>query len=183
GAVAKFLLYIYTFCMNEFLSSLLASLPDMLLIGGAGLLLFVGFLGTFVPVIPGAPLAWAGLLLAFFSKFCEISVTTLIICAVAAVLVSILDNIFPVLSTKKSGGSKAGTIGSTIGLIVGLFIGPWGIIIGPFAGAFIGELIHDSRNTSQALKAAWGAFCGFLMGTGVKMATVIVFIIIFFKSF
>lgn len=32
----------------------------------AGILLVVGFIGTFVPVLPGAPLAWLGLLLAFF---------------------------------------------------------------------------------------------------------------------
>ena len=32
----------------------------------AGVLLIVGFAGTFVPVLPGAPLAWAGLLAAYF---------------------------------------------------------------------------------------------------------------------
>ena len=32
----------------------------------AGILLVVGFIGTFVPVLPGAPLAWAGLLAAYF---------------------------------------------------------------------------------------------------------------------
>ena len=39
----------------------------------AGLLLLLGFLGTFVPVLPGAPLAWAGLLAAYFSDFTDIS--------------------------------------------------------------------------------------------------------------
>ncbi|MDY5916723.1 MAG: hypothetical protein SPJ93_15680 [Treponema sp.] len=34
----------------------------------AGILLVVGFIGTFVPVLPGAPLAWLGLLLAFFFR-------------------------------------------------------------------------------------------------------------------
>ena len=158
-------------------------ITDILLAAGAGLLLLIGFLGTFVPVIPGAPLAWAGLLLAFFSNLCNISLPVLIICAVAAVFVSVLDNIFPVLATKKSGGSKAGTIGATLGLIAGLFIGPIGIIAGPFAGAFIGELIHDSRNTGRALKAAWGAFLGFLWGTGLKMITVAAFIAVFVMSF
>ena len=45
----------------------------------AGILLVVGFIGTFVPVLPGAPLAWLGLLLAFFSDYCEISISGLII--------------------------------------------------------------------------------------------------------
>ena len=35
----------------------------------AAVLLVVGFIGTFVPVLPGAPLAWAGLLAAYFSEY------------------------------------------------------------------------------------------------------------------
>ncbi|NLK46370.1 MAG: DUF456 domain-containing protein [Treponema sp.] len=158
-------------------------ITDILLVAGAALLLFVGFLGTFVPIIPGAPLAWAGLLLAFFSNQCNISPTALIITAIVAIVVSVLDNFFPILATKKSGGSKAGTIGATLGLIVGLFLGPIGIIAGPFAGAFIGELIHDNKNTDRAFKAAWGAFLGFLYGTGIKMIAVASFITIFVLSF
>ena len=65
----------------------------------AGILLVVGFIGTFVPVLPGAPLAWLGLLLAFFSDYCKISISGLIIAGIFAVLVSVLDNIFPVFRT------------------------------------------------------------------------------------
>ena len=53
----------------------------------AGILLGIGFLGTFVPILPGAPLAWAGLLLAFFSDYNEISLTILIITAIVAIVV------------------------------------------------------------------------------------------------
>ena len=55
----------------------------------AGILLLVGFLGTFVPVVPGAPLAWAGLLAAYFSEYNKISLVCLIVTAVIAVVVSI----------------------------------------------------------------------------------------------
>ena len=58
----------------------------------AGILLLIGFIGTFVPVIPGAPLAWAGLLAAYFSQYNSISLLCLIICAIVAVVVSIADN-------------------------------------------------------------------------------------------
>lgn len=37
----------------------------------AGSLLVVGFIGTFVPVLPGAPLAWLGLLAAFFQNIAK----------------------------------------------------------------------------------------------------------------
>lgn len=155
---------------------------DLILCIAAGLLLFIGFLGTFIPVLPGAPLAWGGLLVAFFSSYTEISVVCLVVCGVFAVLVSILDNLFPVFMTKKSGGSKAATTGSTIGLIVGFFVGPAGMILGPFAGALICEFIHTKGDFRIAFKSAWGAFLGFLLGTGIKMITVMIYIWIFIQA-
>lgn len=149
----------------------------------AGVLLAAGFAGTFVPVLPGAPLAWLGLLAAYFSEYCDISVATLIITGIAAVLVSVLDNILPVAMTKKFGGSKSATTGSTIGLIAGFFIGPVGIILGPFLGAVIGELIHNRGNSDGVLRAGLGAFAGFLAGTGIKMILVLVLIWCFIAGF
>lgn len=149
----------------------------------AGVLLAVGFLGTFIPVLPGAPLAWCGLLLCYFSNYNEISILCLIITAVIAVVVSIIDNILPVYMTKKTGGSKVATTGSTVGLIIGFFCGPVGIIVGPFIGALVAELINTKGQFNLAIKSAWGAFSGFLLGTGIKMASVFIFIWIFIKSF
>lgn len=149
----------------------------------AGILLLAGFLGTFVPILPGAPLAWAGLLAAHFSIYNDISILCLIITGVIAVLVSIADNIFPVTMTKKFGGSKYATTGATIGLIIGFFTGPWGIILGPFLGALVGELINKEGRNEGVLKAAFGAFMGFLLGTGLKMITVLAFIWVFVISF
>lgn len=149
----------------------------------AVILLIVGFLGTFIPVIPGAPLAWVGILLAYFSSYNDISLVCLIITGVVAVAVSILDNVLPVLMTDKVGGSKAATVGSTIGLIIGFFLGPAGIIAGPFLGALVGEMIHSGGNFSTSIKAAWGAFLGFLLGTGIKMIAVGFFIWIYIRSF
>jgi len=149
----------------------------------AGVLLLVGFLGTFVPVLPGAPLAWAGLLAAYFSEYTDISILCLIITAVIAVIVSVVDNIFPVAMTKKFGGSKYATTGATVGLIVGFFTGPWGIILGPFFGALIGEFINKEGRNEGVFKAAFGAFMGFLLGTGLKMITVLGFIWVFVISF
>ncbi len=146
-------------------------------------LLVVGFLGTVIPVLPGAPLAWAGLLVAHFSSYTPVKIVTLVICAVIAVAVSILDNFFPTLFTKGSGGSKAGMVGSTLGLIVGMFLGPLGIIVGPFVGALIGELIHDSSDFKRCASAAFGAFKGFIFGTGLKMIACAGFIWIYVVAF
>ena len=149
----------------------------------AGLLLLIGFIGTFVPVFPGAPLAWAGLLAAYFSDYCDISLTVLIIAGVFAVLVSILDNVLPVLMTKKFGGSKMATTGATVGLIIGFFVGPLGMILGPFFGALLGEWISKKGESEGVLKAAFGAFMGFLTGIGIKMICVLCYIWYFIASF
>lgn len=159
------------------------SFTSIILIVAAVLLLLIGFIGTFVPVLPGPPLAWGGLLAAYFSVYNDISVRLLIITGIAAVIITILDTILPSWMTKKTGGSKAATTGSTIGIIVGLFIGPVGIILGPFIGALIGELLHTDGEFGKSMKSALGAFLGFLCGTGMKMVTVGIFIWLFVKSF
>lgn len=149
----------------------------------AGVILAIGFLGTFIPVLPGAPLAWVGLLLCYFSSYNELSLVWLIVTAVIAVVVSILDNIMPVYMTNKTGGSKAATRGATFGLIIGFFAGPAGIILGPFLGALIFELINTRGEFGPSLKSAWGAFLGFLLGVGMKMIAVAFFIWLYVRSF
>ena len=148
----------------------------------AGVLLLVGLVGTVLPVLPGPPIAWAGLLAAHFSNYSNLEVWILIATGIAAVFVTVIDNVFPSLMTKKAGGSKAATWGCTIGLLASFFLGPLFILIAPFAGAFIGEMIHDSSDTERALKAAFGAFKGFLLGTGLKIITVMCFIWLFLWS-
>lgn len=148
----------------------------------AGILLLTGLIGTVLPVLPGPPIAWAGLLAAHFSSYSQIEIWILIATGIAAVFVTVIDNIFPSVMTKKAGGSKAATLGCTIGLIVSFFLGPIFILIAPFAGAFIGEMIHDSSDAKRALKAAFGAFKGFLLGTGLKIICVMSFIWLFLWS-
>lgn len=134
----------------------------------------LGLVGSVVPAIPGPPLSWVGLLLLHFSSAAEYSVLFFIITAVVAVVITVLDFLLPSLNTKKRGGSKAGIWGCNIGLVIailGLPFGPQGllgIIFWPFVGALIGELIGGKKDNS-ALRAAWGAFLGFLAGTGLKL--------------
>ncbi|MCR5285691.1 MAG: DUF456 domain-containing protein [Treponema sp.] len=152
---------------------------DVVLLIIAVICLAVGTLGTFVPVLPGAPLAWIGLLLGHWISYMQIPVWVIVVCAIAAIVVSVLDNVLPALMTNRAGGSKAGTWGCTIGLIAGFFIGPIGIILCPFAGALIGELINDSSDMQRVFRASAGAFTGFLLGTGLKLATAVAFIWVF----
>jgi len=76
-----------------------------------------------------------------------------------------LNYFIPIWGTKKFGGSKKGVWGSMIGMLIGLFTGgPLGIIVGTVLGAFIGEMLAG-KETSKAIRAAFGSFIGFMAGT------------------
>ena len=142
--------------------------------------MIVGIIGCLVPVLPGPPLSFIGLLLLHFSKFGQLTTTSIIIFAAIAVVVTILDYLVPIWGTKRFGGSKYGTRGATIGLIIGLFLGPAGIILGPLIGAFTGEMLFRDDG-KYALKAAFGSLLGFLTGIGLKLAASLVMTFYFVK--
>lgn len=142
----------------------------------AFMLMVVGILGSFLPVLPGPPISWVGLLLLYLTKAVPMSYTVLGVTLVIAVVVGILDYIIPAKGTKRFGGSKYGIWGTNIGLVVGILVPiPFGFIIGPFIGAFIGEMINDSNDSQKAFKAATGSFMGFLASTFIKFVVSIVF--------
>ncbi len=132
------------------------------------LLMIIGLIGAFLPVAPGLPFSYGGLLILQF-LYAPFSLTFLLVWAVIVVLVGfVLDNVIPAWSTKKFGGSAYGVTGSVIGLIAGLFFPPIGLVAGPLLGAFLGELIAGNKS-DKALKSALGAFIGFLASTGLKV--------------
>jgi uncharacterized protein YqgC (DUF456 family) len=142
-------------------------METLLIIIGIGCII-TGFIGSLLPVLPGPPLSYAGLI---FLQFAEapFSLQFLIIWALIVGVVVALDYIIPTLGTKKFGGSAYGVWGSVIGLIVGIFFfPPLGMIAGPLIGAFIGELVAG-KTSDRAIKSALGSFIGFLAGTILKI--------------
>lgn len=144
---------------------------DYILIALGVIFIISGILGCVLPIIPGPPLSYVGLLLLHFTERYQFSSKFLIIWAIITVVVYALDYIIPAWGTKKFGGSKRGVWGSIIGLVIGLFFfPPFGIIIGPFLGAVIGELTAGKEH-KDALKSGFGSFLGFLAGTLLKLIT------------
>lgn len=135
------------------------------------ILILSGLLGSFLPLLPGPPISFAGLLLLHFFGNVTVSNNTLIVFAVLVIALVFLDYLLPIWTTKKFGGSKAGQWGATAGVLLGIFAGPWGIVLGPLLGAYLGELIAGSNN-QNAWQSAKGAFLGFLLGTGLKIILV-----------
>lgn len=141
----------------------------------------VGIIGSFIPVIPGPPLSWLGLLLLYNTEEVPFDLWFIVVTGVIALLATLLDYYLPVVGTKKYGGSKRGVWGAIIGLFVAVFfpiLGPFGILIWPFLGAFLGEL-SQQKSQKNALRAAWGSFLGFLAGTLIKFGISLVYAGIF----
>ena len=147
-----------------------------------------GFFGSILPILPGPPISWIGLLLLKWTGYISDNLpgyqNVLWILLFFVVLVTILDYLVPIMGTKKYGGTKRGVWGATLGVVVGLFFGPLGIILGPFIGAYLGE-ISSGKKDREAFRAAWGSFVGFLLGVGLKLMTcgVILFFYIRFLFF
>lgn len=156
-------------------------MSDYILLIFGILLMILGIIGCLVPVLPGPPISFIGLLLLHFSRFGDFSNTALIILGAVTVVVTILDYVVPVWGTKKFGGSKYGTRGATVGLIIGLFLGPLGMIIGPLIGAFVGEMIFKD-DINYAMKAGFGSLLGFLTGIGLKLAAASVMTFFFIRE-
>jgi uncharacterized protein YqgC (DUF456 family) len=152
---------------------------DILLLIVAALLIVLGIIGSFLPVLPGPLTSWIGLLVLHLRSDLEMNWVFLGITLFFAILIWLLDYIIPAIGTKKFGGSKAGMIGTTIGLIVGLLSPiPFGIIIGPFFGALLGELMNKADHKT-AVKAAFGSFLGFLTSTFLKFVVAIIYMGLF----
>jgi uncharacterized protein YqgC (DUF456 family) len=143
---------------------------DYFLLAIAIILIIAGILGCILPIIPGPPLSFLGILVLHFTDFATYSTRFLLIAAAIAVFVTVLDYLVPIWGTKRFGGTKAGMWGATIGMIVGMiFLGPLGLIFGPLVGAIISESIKGANN-KDAFRSGIGAFVGFLLGVGLKLA-------------
>lgn len=158
---------------------------DLILLTLGLLCCLFGILGSFIPVLPGPPFSWLGLLLLHFTEAIPFNTWFIGITGLIALAVTLLDYWIPVLGTKKFGGSKSGIIGTVIGLIFALVfpvLGLAGILIWPFIGALVGELVNNA-NHQKALYAAFGSFVGFLAGTLLKFLLSIIYFGLFISEF
>ncbi|NOY36614.1 MAG: DUF456 domain-containing protein [Chlorobi bacterium] len=155
---------------------------DYILLTFGILSIIIGLLGCVLPVLPGPPVSFIGLLLLNFSRWGHFSLSFMLIMAGLAVVVTILDYIVPVWGTKKWGGSRAGVWGATIGLIAGLFFfPPVGIILGPLVGAVLAESLKGEA-FQKSFHAGLGALFGFFIGIGLKLIASGIMTFYFFKA-
>ena len=148
----------------------------------------VGIIGSIAPALPGPPLSWVGLAVLYIwgsgtnAAGEPLGTTLLLVWLGIVIAVSVLDYIVPAYFTKLTGGSKWGSWGAVAGLFIGLVAPPVGMIMGSLLGAFAAELLFAGKDAVASFKSAFGAFLGFLFGTGLKLicsAVMLFYIIIY----
>ena len=138
------------------------------------LLMITGLIGAFLPVLPGLPFSYVGLLVLQLTETPPFSLSFLIVWAIIVVMIQFLEQIASVAGAKKMGASSYGIWGSIIGAIVGFFLfPPLGIVFGPIIGAYVGELINK-KTSQEALRSAMGAIFGFFVSTFIKVVAALV---------
>lgn len=145
----------------------------------AGVLIVVGLLGTVLPVLPGLPVMFAGMLLAAWNDdFRLIGPWTLGVLG-ALVLVSMAVDVFSsIVGARRVGASNKALWGAAAGGLVGLFFGLPGLLLGPFLGAVSGE-IADGRDRAGAMKVGVGTWVGIAVGAALKLALAVAMLGVF----
>ena len=148
---------------------------EILILIGVGSLLILGVIGSVIPILPGPLLSYIALLLYHFF-INRMNVDSIIWIGLAVAVISVLDYFFQIYGVKKAGGGKYAIRGSVVGVLLGILLfPPFGMLVGAFIGAYIGSRIEMEKN---AVKIAFGALWGFIIGTILKFC-ISVYIIYF----
>lgn len=133
-------------------------------------LVALGFAGLFLPVLPGAVLLFAGLVVAaWVDDFTYVGWRTLTVLGVLALLTYPVDFLASAFGAKRYGASSRAVTGAVIGAVVGIFFGLPGVLLGPFLGALAGEFLTQ-RHLGKAGRAGVGATLGLVLGVAAKLA-------------
>ena len=142
---------------------------DILLGVLAIILVIGGMAGLVFPVLPGAPVLYAGLFVAAWAEdFNYVGAKALIVLGVMTILTYAVDFLAGAFGAKRFGASRRAVIGAMLGAIVGIFFGIPGILLGPFMGAVLGELSNRPNLKAAGLDGI-GATLGLALGVAAKL--------------
>lgn len=145
----------------------------------AGLLVAAGLVGTVLPLLPGAPLVFLGLLVgAWIDGFQRVGAVTLSLLALLTLCSFAIELWATRHGARRVGASGLAVFGAVLGGVVGLFFSLPGVVIGPFLGAFAGELLMK-RGFRQAGRAGLGTWLGLLLATAARAAIILLMIGLF----
>ncbi len=131
-------------------------------------LIFVGLVGSVVPLLPGTTLIFVGVVLQRVLLPETIGTTAVVWIGVLWVFSVLADFACTLIGARLLGGSKWGMTGASGGALVGMFFSPLAILLGTLFGAVAAEKLLSKRTDKDALKSGLGAALGFLASTVVR---------------
>jgi hypothetical protein len=142
-----------------------------------------GLAGVVVPLIPGPPLVFIGLVLAAWAdNFQHVGWVTLVILGLLTLVSPLVDFIATIMGAKRVGASRLAIAGAALGAVIGFLFGLPGLLLGPFVGAVAGEYLAE-RNVRQAGRAGLGTWLGILFGMAMKLALIFAMVGIFLAAY
>ena len=136
----------------------------------AAILVLIGLAGLVLPLLPGAPIIFLGLLLdTWADDFEHAGLGTMGVVGLLALLTYAVDVAASTFGARRFGASTRAAIGAGLGALVGIFFGLPGILFGPFVGAVVGQLTVR-LDLNSAGRAGAGATMGLIAGAAFKFA-------------
>lgn len=139
------------------------------------ILLIVGAVGSFIPVVPGPLLAGVGIFcVKVFAPDFPVSWGLAVASLVVAVLAQLVDFVATWLGAKKFGATWRGVLGAFVGVIAGMFIPPplfW-IFVAPLVFALLFEWMGGA-SLKNATRAGVGAFIGSTLSSVLKFVMMV----------
>ena len=154
-------------------------MPDVL--WQSGLIIALGVLGCIVPVLPGPPLVWLGMLYySWRTNWNEVSIPILVVLLVLALCASTSNLWLSALGAKKSGASGWATLAAFGGGLFGMIFmgGLPGLLIGSI-GAIVAVEYSRHKDWEKVLHASKGYLAGYLLSMLVELFTALLMIGIF----
>lgn len=142
-------------------------------------LMLVGFVGVFLPILPGTTLILIGAVVHKLILHESVSWLTIGFVTLFWVFSVLADFGGVILGTKLFGGSRWGMAGASGGALVGVFISLPALLIGTIFGAIAAESLFGKKTHGQALKAGVGAATGFVISTVARVFCAVVMIGLF----
>lgn len=145
----------------------------------AAVLILIGLAGTVLPVLPGVPLMFIGMVIvAWLGDFTVISGQTLLVLGLATALTIGIDVVATILGARRVGASRKAMLGAGMGTLIGVFFGLPGLLAGPYLGAMAGEMAHG-REWRHASRIGFGTWIGMAIGAVLKVGLALAMLALF----
>lgn len=155
---------------------------DLLLVP-IGILMLVGLLGAFIPMIPAAGTVWfAAMLYAFLTNFREIQPLTVAILTLLLLITMTSPLWLPLIGLRATGGSFRGFLGGMLGMMIGTTVFFAFFPLSTIGGLIVGTVALEAtraRNTEELVKITGGAVSAFVIGFVVEFVAALLMIFVF----